>query len=785
MPARGDDMMANIDFLVPGGALAGSLAERLLHGDKREAPPLLAGAQVGAFRIVELLGSGGSSWVYRAERADRSFEQHVAIKLLRGDRQLDSVMQRERRILAGLRHPHIAMIVDGGNTDEGRPWFAMELVDGERIDSHCRQRGLDWRRRLGLMRQVVLAVAHAHRHMVVHCDIKPANVLVDESGHAKLLDFGIAGSALTREGESSYYAFTPEFASPEQRSGEPVTAASDIYQCGNLLDVLLFDHEDPAHTKTPMPAWTRRDIEAIVARATAHEPGQRYANALQMADDIARVGRDRPLLARDQERGYRARMVWRRHGIAITAGIALVISLIAGTAIALWQARVATEHARVAEQQAEHARRTKDFVVGILQAGNPEQAIGAARTVEDLLRSTDARIDTELADLPLARAEMHVAIGSSLIALGQTEQGLSSLEQGVELLRGAGDGGQRELAAALHTLASRYAVINRLDEALAASIEAEKLYSRIDGALSVDRLSVLAVQARIAGLRNRYDEELALYRHILDVRRQLLGPDDSRLAMDLNNLAATALLCDLYDEAEQAYREALRVIVLPPTAPESRQTWLYAGLGAVYSNAWRLDEAEQALASAREIGERTLYPEHRILASVDVALSRVRMLQGRHAEAVELARRGVAIFAADQHIELHTAELQLGLALLDQGDFAAALPVLEDAVSHGLAVRGQPDPLIRLAQAGVALAQLHLGDIDAIVELQRQVTFFEQSPGLSRRFYAQVLDLMANAQAFLGDASGERSHREREVAVYVALLGPQAPRVHALRAALR
>ncbi len=263
-------------LLLPGGALAGRVFSRLL-GDAHDDPPLAPGTRVGAWRIGGILGCGGSAVVYLADRADGHFDQQVALKVLRPRPELVERFRRERQILASLRHPAIARLIDGGEIEGGRLWFAMEPVFGERIDDYVRSRNLPLDERLAVFEAVCEAVAYAHRRQLVHRDIKPANVLVDETGKPRLLDFGIATA--DDSGEEGDRAMTPNYASPEQRNGDAVTPASDIYQLGAILRGLVA-------SCTPMSRRCARTIDAIVAKATTVDPAGRYGRVAVLWSDV-------------------------------------------------------------------------------------------------------------------------------------------------------------------------------------------------------------------------------------------------------------------------------------------------------------------------------------------------------------------------------------------------------------------------------------------------------------------------------------------------------------------
>jgi serine/threonine-protein kinase len=289
-------------LLPPGGALAGRVFSRLL-GTAHDDPPLAPGTRVGAWRIGGLLGCGGCALVYLADRAEGHFDQQVALKVMRPRPELVEQFRRERQILANLRHPAIARLIDGGEIEGGRLWFAMEPVFGTRIDEYVRMRKPSLDERLALFEAVCEAVAYAHRRQLVHRDIKPANVLVDEIGKPRLLDFGIALADDERDDGAS--AMTPSYASPEQRYGGPVTAASDIYQLGAMLSSL-------AASCAPMPRRIARALDAIIEKATATDPANRYARVAVLWSDVVATRERREISILSPRRHRMAQLMpWR------------------------------------------------------------------------------------------------------------------------------------------------------------------------------------------------------------------------------------------------------------------------------------------------------------------------------------------------------------------------------------------------------------------------------------------------------------------------------------------
>lgn len=373
---------------------------------QEDADGLTPGQRLGPYEIERLLGRGGMGSVFKARRADGQFDQQVAIKVLRRDAAGGESRRHflsERQILARLSHPNIARVFDGGLAGGGRPYLVMEYVDGTAIDRYCDERRLGIRERLRLFDEVCEAVDYAHRNLVIHRDLKPGNILVSADGRPKLLDFGVAkllaahdeGGALTH---TRWLPMTPDYASPEQVRGDPVTTTSDVYALGALLYELLSGHrphrlgrmppaeilrvlsdveplppsqavttveegegeEGSARRVTPegvgrargteprqLERCLRGDLDTIVLKALRKEPERRYAGAAGLAADIGRYLEGRPVLARADTVAYRSAKFARRHRAATALAVTIVLSLAGITATMAVQARrVARERDR-------------------------------------------------------------------------------------------------------------------------------------------------------------------------------------------------------------------------------------------------------------------------------------------------------------------------------------------------------------------------------------------------------------------------------------------------------
>ena len=360
------------------GFLAGQAIDQA--GDLLElGSDTLQGRRIGPYQVLEEIGHGGMGTVYRAVRADDQYQKQVAIKVVRGGLADPLAIQRfkaERQILANLDHANIARLLDGGATEDGRPYVVMEYIEGLPIDEYADSRGLNVRARLKLFRTVCSAVAYAHQRLVIHRDIKPANILVTESGEPKLLDFGIAkildDEAAAEGGEATVTLvrlMTPEYASPEQVRGEPVTTATDVYSLGVVLYGLLTGRRpyrvssktphDMVHavleTEPEKPSTQNRrlrgDLDNIVLKALRKEPERRYASVEQFSDDIGKHLDGLPVSARPDTLAYRGSKFARRHKWAVIAAALAVLALLGGMAATLREAYIAQRERGIAEQR--------------------------------------------------------------------------------------------------------------------------------------------------------------------------------------------------------------------------------------------------------------------------------------------------------------------------------------------------------------------------------------------------------------------------------------------------
>jgi hypothetical protein len=413
------------DRLFDGGAQAAARA----IGESEARLPL--GSRVGPFEIVRMLGEGGSATVFLAQRESDGVRQQVALKILsRGLYSVDAQRQfrRERTVLTQLTHPGIARLIEGGVTDNGVAYIALELVDGVPITTYARERKLSLRERLALFVQVCRAVEAAHRALIVPRDLKPSNVFVTADGNAKLLDFGIAKLLQSDDEERTRLPLmTPAYAAPEQHAGGPITTATDVYALGVLLgEVVTGQRLSGADTAAPSariaddntdgtlpdtPAQTRRevrgDLDNILRKSLDPIPERRYASAGTFADEIGRLLDGKPVAAHPPSAWYRTQKFVRRHRGGVAMTVVFLLAILAAFGLAIWQAGVARQQARNAERQAARANATKDFLIRVFRASDPRIAQDKPHgqvTAKELLDLNAPTIERTFANETISRA---------------------------------------------------------------------------------------------------------------------------------------------------------------------------------------------------------------------------------------------------------------------------------------------------------------------------------------------------------------------------------------------
>jgi len=640
-------------FSAPLAQAAQSLDDELQEGD-----------MLGAWTLQGALGQGGMGRVFLAARSDGHYQQRAALKLLRGWSGPDAAARftRERQILANLDHPHIAGLLDGGTTPRGRPYLVMELVEGQAIDAHCDAQALGLRERLGLFDTVCAAVDHAHRHLVIHCDIKPDNVRVSADGQAKLLDFGIA--QLQGQADELGAAFTPGFASPEQMAGQPPSVASDVYGLGKLLQAMLH----------PVLRQQRRhrELGAIVARATAETPGERYKTVDALRVDLHHWLAHRPVAAMPGGLAYRtARLLRRRWAWATVMTAALAVAALFTWRLA-HERDIALAERQRAENEVQTTRETARLLMSLFTGADPAKmglpeipksiplAAGRERLQQQMAADphTRARLQMILGDVyerigqmpeaaeafrvvaelyspaqldnPLAEAEAQRRLALALNNSLRQSEAEAPARRGLALLLHHDPGNLPEIAEAQNRLGIALLNMRQLEEAQALLMSSVQLRIRVSGADAPQTLSTRHNLSRVSRMQGQWDEAERQIKHRLSASKQPL--DDGALG-SLEEYGT--LLSDMqrHTEAEARAREAVAGWAGRYGADNANVGIGRHKLAYVLLGAGRLDEAQQELQAALQIETRGREHNSVRASYMQADLARVHMAAGRLHEA--------------------------------------------------------------------------------------------------------------------------------------------------------
>jgi serine/threonine protein kinase len=700
------------------------------------------GRHFGPYRLVREIGRGGMGVVFEAARDDQEYRKTVALKVAPWsaassgrDVELRERFRLERQILAGLEHPHIARLLDGG-TQDGVPYFVMEYVEGVPITTYCERHHLALRERIALFRLVCGAVHFAHERLIVHRDLKPTNVLVDTNGVPTLLDFGIAklldplaDPGVTAAGDS---AWTPDYTSPEQVRGRPVTTRTDVYSLGLILfELLAGERAQMADASTPLALdrsvcenepgkpgdraeargdrvlarRLRGDLDTIVSTAIRKEPERRYASAAALSDDLGRYLEGRPILARPNARLYIAGKLLRRHRAAAIATALILVSVVAGGIASLYQARRAERRFQQVRTLANaFVFDVHDRIEGLPGSTEARKAIvQTALTYLENLRADAAGDPALTRELAAAYERIgNVAGNPTHRNLGDTKGSIAHYTRAEEMLAPLADRGDAQARRQLVSVFNGLAQVRRAQG---------------------DLKSAMTGYARAQQMGERLLDEAPSDRDVLDMLGQLYV-DSSRVAYDSRDFA-TALRM-----AERVMQIAQRQMQLDPGNHASDLSSAHSSLGAAYAGAGRLKEAVEQFRLCVTLREQ-LVAEHPDQADYQrnllIAYGHLGDMLGYNADgnlgdtagaavmfekAAALARETVARDPADRRAvyDVANATLRLGTLLADDRQYGAARKALEESDRLVAGLRAQDPANDRFGYLSIVIER-RLGEV--------------------------------------------------------------------------
>ncbi len=746
---------------------------RSVADDDPDAGEDLSGEHIGRWLLEQKIGRGGLATVYRATRADGEFTQTAAFKVMRRGLDSEDLIRRfrtERQILAGLAHPGIAGILDGGTLPDGRPFLVLEFVDGEDIVSWIDGRNPALDARLELIEQVAEALHHAHQRLVVHRDVKPSNVMVTGDGTVRLLDFGIArlleaedspvAARLTRTGVR---LLTPAYGTPEQYAGAPVTTASDVYQLGLLMaEVLSGNRPQQAPEEAAIPDLTGlgdRDLRAIIEKATRPEPEARYPSILSLKDDLNRFRRKEPVMARAGTWRYRTGKFIRRRPF-------LVPGLMVGAAVIAAYVVTLTIYSRELAREQAIATTSQSFLIRLFESPNPRAPADPERgrriTVLEALDIGRASIEADLAGQPAVEAALSRTLSAVYAALNQYEPAIGMRQRALELERSLHGPASSQALESMRALTRLQAAAG--DLTAADSLAREQLALARESAESETEVGLAeyaageqAIRSGQAGegaelmesaISGLLEEQGVAASVDTDALRALLSETAVGVDPSAQILATEALIEQSIDadsptalvlhaqiaaslaevgDVKAAEARYLKLIpksenVLGPLHPDTLS--IRNNLAVLYSGEGRYTEAEAVqsalLPAVREVhGEQSLSTAN-TLQNLATAISR----QGRYGEALELHEQALALYEAllpDGHPRTALPLVSMALALLQMDQPAAAELRAASALGR---LDGRTDSIrpAAIARCLVGTARIRQGQADgeALIEESRR-----------------------------------------------------------------
>ena len=695
------------------------------------------GKHIGAYKILRVIGRGGMGAVYLAIRDDDQYKKQVALKIIKRGMDSEEILKRfktERQILATLVHPNIARLLDGGATEDGLPYFVMEYIQGQPIDEYSDSHNLNTLERLKLFRKVCAAVQYAHQNLIVHRDLKPSNILVGADGEPKLLDFGIAKllnpslSPVTIPMTATMMqVMTPEYASPEQVRGEPITTASDVYSLGVLLYELLTGHR-PYQLKNRIPQEIERiiceseplkpstiitrveevtspdgtteskitpesisknrdskpdtlrkrltgDIDNIVLTALRKEPNRRYASIEQFSEDIRRHLANLPIFARKDTAWYRSSRFIKRHKVGVIATVLVVITLLAGIVGTAWQAKVAAEERDRARIETEKAEQVSEFLVDLFEVSNPSEAKGDTITAREILERGAEKIETELKDQPEVRATMASVIGKVYQSLGLFDDAEHLIRIALDIREELYSIDHVDKAQSYNDLGSVFFKKGKYAEAEDEMRKALQMHKILLGDAHIAVAGNMNDLAMVLRHRGQYAEAESLFFNVLEIQNKLLEPNDLEIGKSLVSMADLFHEQGRFAEAESLFHRAIEIQETQLSKDHPDVILSKHNLAVLMQNQGKFAESEPILRYIVKVNEKQLGKDHPdVGASLNsLALSLDQL--GRYAEAEKLYRRALEIGETQlgkDHPDVANRLHNLASTLKDVGQYTEA-----------------------------------------------------------------------------------------------------------------
>lgn len=749
------------------------------------------GQSLGPYQLIEKIGQGGMGAVYLAERSDGEFEHQVAIKLIGTHAFSPDMIERfrnERQILARLNHPNIARILDGGTTDTGTTYLVMELIKGETVIQHCDAHLLTVKQRLKLFIQICHAIEFAHRNLVVHRDIKPSNILVTDEGIPKVLDFGIAklldsDVQSNADAPATIIAITPDYSSPEQILGQPVTTSCDVYSLGVLLFEMLTGlrpyqrqgkrlseiENEILHTAPQKPSQVLLkaqqsgnshqinartldgDLDTLVIAALRREPKDRYQSVNTLATDVANYLAGKPIAAKSRSLGYVASKFLQRNRWAV--GITTAIMVTAASATVFHIDQIAAERDRVFQEAKKSAAVTK-YLQSLFEITGPNETQGEEITAQDVLDRGTRRLDAELADQPEIRARLLTSIGAVYDNLGLGDKAIQTTNKAIDIQRTLKDSPQ--MLRSLASLAQMHRTRGDFGATRVALNEATRIAEQLDNAVSEEFAWVLFEYGELGLIEGKYNIALDYFERTKDMLAQVSQHDPD---FDVSVLASMGQAYHAKGDevnAEKFMRASVSELErLDHDLPTERATILH-NLGTLMHELGRYPEAEQLYLTTLEIERRVLGEEHEALDIVLTNLGRLYRDMGQFDSAqvyLQMAVDLVRDIYGEQHFFTGYNSKNLADLLRDKQEYVAADELYQQVIRTYQQVLEPDNPQMASLRLGYAeLLVMTEQYEDAIATAREALRICELNLPENHWLTATIKSTLAEALVGLGTA---------------------------------
>jgi eukaryotic-like serine/threonine-protein kinase len=772
--------------------------------------PLSSGRKLGAWQIGAELGAGGMGRVFLAQRSDGQYEDIAAVKVLYGFASEDSIrrLRIERQILAELDHPNIARLLDGGETSDGQPYLVMEYVPGTDIAHYVAEKALTLRERLALLSQVLMAIQHAHSHLVIHRDIKPRNVLVRADGVVKLLDFGVAKlldlGDTERADKSSTRVWTPGYASPEQQDGRNVTTASDIYSFAVLMAELLGQgapFETAAEIGTtgkPSALRLPNDLRSIIAKARAAAPADRYQTAAALNEDLQRFLSGQPVRATERSLPYLLKKFVLRHRW-IVAFAALLLLL---TTAFIWRLNSERNRALMAESRATQesilARESEAFVVSVFEAADPQMGSGRNVDLTALLAQASKRSSSTFKDQPLQYARVQQSLARIYRNLGEINAAATLLESVVPAMDPTEPELALQVASNLSDLGSTYMRGDQHEKALAVFNRAAHLRARFAASNSAEQLTAFVDLGFAYSWHEDLDAAEKQFNTGIAKARALIASSQDTHEQESARESLAAMLSELGQVQRRRGDVAQAVSTTAAALAIARGTkrgndlslieYLRSNASALLDSDDRV-AAEKLLREALTVQLKLIGPSGTSYANIQNDLGTVFVPTGRYAQAISAFEEALKAEGAASKADGYSYAVSLNnLASVYElyGDYARSIALFREAQSR-LSDQTNPD-FVQLLASNLARSQILHGDyLQALRGLQMVEAKFKTMADVNPISWVRLHMRYILHARFTGDWTAASNHL-RELDSTIAKM-PDTPRslrnqVQRIRAAI-